>query len=94
VRDKLLELAPELTKDDIRSTSMGASGEDILLSTAARNRFPYSLECKARASIAVYAWIEQRTSGDYPPIVFAKGNHKAPLVVMYAEDFLKLIKKD
>ena len=93
VRDQILTLFPELTKDDVRSTSMGAAGEDVLLSGIARKRFPFSIECKSRNAIAVYPWLEQRADGDYPPIVFAKGNHKTPIVIMYAVDFLKLIEK-
>lgn len=90
----LLETFPELAKDDITSRSMGAPGEDILLSPKARMRIPFSIECKHRASIAIYAWLEQRLGETYPPIVFAKANHKEPLVVMFAEDFLKLIKRN
>lgn len=73
---------------------MGAAGEDILLSPKARDKFPYSIECKSRAGIAVYQWLEQRDSGEYPPIVFAKENHKEPIVIIYAKDFLDLIKKN
>jgi hypothetical protein len=90
VRDKILNTFPRLTKDDVRSTSMGAAGEDILLSGLARERFPYAVECKSRHSIAVYSWLDQRAGGDYKPIVFAKANHREPIVILYAEDFMKL----
>lgn len=90
---QLLSLFSRLENDDIRSTSMGASGEDILLSAAARRLVPYSIECKSHNSIAVYKWLEQRSGSDYPPLVFAKGNHKDPIVIMYAEEFFKLIKE-
>ncbi len=46
VRDLILESFPSLEADDVRSTSMGAGGEDVQLSPAARKLFPYSLECK------------------------------------------------
>ena len=69
---------------------MGASGEDVLLSAVAREKFRYSIECKSRHGIAVYSWLEQRADGAYPPIVFAKANHKEPIVILYAKDFLKL----
>lgn len=69
---------------------MGAAGEDILLSTEGRSHFPYSVECKARKGIAVYSWLEQQQGGPYPPIVFAKANHKEPIVIIYAKDFMKL----
>ena len=35
-----------LQEDDVRSTSMGAGGEDVQLSPAARAAMPYSIECK------------------------------------------------
>lgn len=93
VRDKLLEIYPLLTKDDIRSTSMGSAGEDILLSSVARIELPYTIECKSRNCISVYKWLEQGADSVYTSIVFAKGNHKEPIVIMYAEDFFKLLKE-
>ena len=32
--------------EDIESRSMGASGEDLIMARAAREKFPYSIECK------------------------------------------------
>ena len=46
VRDLILETWNELEPDDVRSTSMGAGGEDLQLSPAARRKFGYSVECK------------------------------------------------
>ena len=43
VRDKILYWNPELRPDDVRSTSMGSGGEDIQLSTKAREMFPYQM---------------------------------------------------
>lgn len=37
---------PKLTEDDIRSTPMGSPGEDILLSSAARQCLPWNIEVK------------------------------------------------
>lgn len=42
----LLELLPEFTEDDIKSTPMGSPGEDILLSSAARQAIPWNIEVK------------------------------------------------
>lgn len=95
VRDLLLEVFPELTKDDVRSTSMGAPGVDILLSTAAKKLFPFSVECKSRNAISVYAWLEQDNDQiSNKRIVFAKGNHKEPVIIMYAKDFLAMLKEN
>lgn len=70
---------------------MGASGPDILLSTLAKGLLPYSIECKSRAAIAVYEWLEQRMGEENPALVVAKGNRKEPIVILYAEDFFKLL---
>ena len=49
VRDGILEAFPALEPDDVKSTSMGAGGEDVQLSPAARKLFPYQIECKPKA---------------------------------------------
>ena len=48
VRDRLLETFPDLEPDDIKSTVMGDSGEDIQLSPAARKIIPLTIEVKRR----------------------------------------------
>ena len=48
VRDKLLETFSEFEPDDIKSTTMGDTGEDIQLSPAARKKIPLSIEVKRR----------------------------------------------
>ena len=95
VRDKLLALFPSLELDDIRSTAMGQSGEDVQLSPAARRLFPYSIECKRLAKIAVYSMYEQATSnaGKFQPVVFMRADRKKALALVDAEHFLYLVKK-
>ena len=71
---------------------MGASGEDVQLSPAARKLFPYQIECKNLAKIAVYNYYTQcKQHGKHQPIVFIKQNHSNPLVVLDAEHFLELV---
>ena len=41
VASKLLDAAKALEPDDIKSTSMGAGGEDVMLSPAARKIYPW-----------------------------------------------------
>jgi len=94
VRDLILEVFPELEADDVRSTSMGVQGEDIQLSPKARKYFPYNVECKANKSFAVYNIMQQaETHGTSAPIAFLKGDRKKPLVVLYADDFVELLKQ-
>ena len=47
VARSIVRAFPHLTDDDAVSTSMGAPGEDIKMSTATRNVLPLSIECKA-----------------------------------------------
>lgn len=71
---------------------MGAGGEDVQLSPAARKVFPYQIECKAKARAQVYTWYEQAKShGDHEPVVYIKMDRKRPLVVVDAEHFTKLV---
>ena len=93
VRDKLLGLfAPRLQDGDVRSTSMGAQGEDVILSPAARQLIPFQIETKSYATFAVYKHYEQASEhGEHEPLLVIKANHKKPLVVMDAEQFFKLL---
>jgi hypothetical protein len=74
---------------------MGASGEDILLSPAARRIAPISIECKSREKIAVYGYYEQaqQNAQGYQPAVFIKQNRASPLVVIDAEYFIDLLRR-
>lgn len=89
VAKKILERFPELEKDDVRSTSMGASGEDVQLSPAARKLFPFQIECKNLAKVAVYNYYAQAvTHGHREPVVFIKQNGSKPLAIVDAEWFI------
>ncbi len=95
VRDLILSLWKELTPNDVRSTSSGSSGRDILLSTEALKRVPLAIECKNLARIAVYKFYEQakaHTDGSEEPVVVMKQNRDIPLVLVRAEYFFKLLK--
>jgi hypothetical protein len=93
VRDKILYFNPELSSDDVRSTSMGAGGEDVQLSSAARTIFPYQIECKNKAKYAVYTDYSQASShGNCEPLLIIKQNHKKPLAIVDAEHFFFLVR--
>ena len=91
VRDQLIEKL-EVHPEDIESRSMGAGGEDLIMARAAREKFPYSIECKNQESVNVWKAYEQseENSGDYEPICFIKRNNQKPLVIVDAEYFVKL----
>ena len=93
-RDQILQRFPTLTTDDVRSTSMGAGGEDVQLSTAARELVSYTIECKNRKAIAVYKDYEQaKTHGLIEPLVILKQNLSKPLALVDAEHFFDLVQK-
>ena len=66
--------------------------EDLIMARAARESFPYSIECKNQEALNVWKSYEQAeaNSGDYEPILFIKRNNQKPLVVIDAEHFVKL----
>jgi hypothetical protein len=91
VRDQLIEKL-EVHPEDIESRSMGAGGEDLIMARAAREKFPYSIECKNVEKLNVWDAYSQASenSGNYEPIVVMKKNGKKPLVVVDAEYFVRL----
>ena len=71
---------------------MGAGGEDVQLSPAARKLAPINIECKNLAKIAVYNYYEQcKQHGKHEPVVFIKQNHSKPLAIVDAEYFINLL---
>ena len=90
-RNLLIE-SLNIHKEDIESRSMGASGEDLIMSRAARESFPYSIECKNQEKINIWSAYQQasQNSGHYVPIVVIKRNRSKPLVVIDAEEFVNM----
>jgi len=93
-RDLLIEKL-NVHPEDIESRSMGAGGEDLIMSKAARNKFPYSIECKNQERMNIWsAWDQANNNkGIYEPLVVIKKNGVKPLVVLDAENFLDMIKE-
>jgi hypothetical protein len=94
-RDLLIEnlgVHPE----DVESRSMGAGGEDLIMARAAREKFPYSIECKNQEKVNIWQSYSQaaENSKDYEPVVVVKRNNHKPLVIVDAEYFVGLHKGD
>ena len=90
----LLDRFPELAPDDVRSTSMGANGEDILMSSAARKCIPFSFEAKNQERLNIWSAIEQGEGNkpkDASLAVVIKKNKTKPHVVVSWDIFLELI---
>lgn len=95
VVSELLKNAKQLEADDCKSTSMGAPGADVLLSPAARKIYPFQIECKNYAKMAVYGYYEQCLHhGRHEAVVVLKQNRSKPLVLVDAAYFFKLFNKD
>jgi len=98
VRDSILTLfQEELTPADVSSNPMGCAGCDVVLSTRARELFPYAVECKNCESWTIPAWWVQTTAnankeGLKPALVISK-NRQEPLVILRYTDYLELIYK-
>lgn len=93
VVQKILETFPNLSPRDVKSTSMGASGVDVLLSDVAVKHLPYSIECKSYASFAVYKHYEQAAANKAEgtdALLVIKQNRSQPLVVLSLDDFMRL----
>jgi len=77
---------------------MGAAGIDVCLSSAAREVFPYGIECKNRAAFAIYSDFEQASVNaggeSLEPLLVIKQNHSEPLAVVTLEHFMELVKNE
>ena len=94
VRDLILEkFNSKLEPDDARSITMGDSGEDILLSPAARRVFPFSVECKSQEHLSIWGALKQAedNSGDHLPLLIFKRNRSKTYAVLEFEELLKLL---
>ena len=85
IAQDILEAFPHLQPDDVVSTSMGCGGEDLRLSTAARQCVPLSIEAKNQERLNIWACVEQSEknapAGATPCVVFKKNHSKTYAVV-------------
>ena len=95
VRDRILEVFNSLEEDDVRSTSMGASGMDVLLSPKAQKEFPFALECKNQERLNLWESLKQATINTkqklYPLLVFKRNRSKVYCVLEF-EHLIELLK--
>ena len=93
VRNLLLEKFQQLEEDDVRSTTMGDSGEDVLLSPFARRLFPFSIECKNQEKLNIWSSLEQaeNNSGSHTPLLIFKRNRTKTYAVLEFDKLLELL---
>jgi hypothetical protein len=84
-----------LAERDCKSTPMGTQGEDVYLSSAAWEKFPFAIECKNTESINIWkAWAQAKThagTAANPMVIFSK-NHEEILVTLKFETLLEHLK--
>ena len=80
---------------DIESRSMGASGADLMLSKAARDKFPYSVEVKNQERLNIWDAIKQtELNGEkdgLTPLLLIKRNRTKMYAVIDFEELLKCV---
>ena len=97
VRDKLRSIfvGIVLEEDDIKSQTMGMSGEDIVLTPAAKKQIPYSFECKNTERLNLWKSLEQCESNceDREPVLVMKRNRSDVYAIIKFDKFLNLIEE-
>ncbi|MFA7087521.1 MAG: hypothetical protein WC145_12710 [Aliarcobacter sp.] len=83
---------------DILSTAMGQGGCDLYLSPAARERFPFGVECKRTEKLSIPAWWKQCSANakveKLNPMLIYRRSHEEALLVMRWDDFLEVVRKN
>jgi hypothetical protein len=95
IRDKILETFPELEPDDVKSTTMGDTGEDIQLSPAARKLIPLAVEVKRRKSgmKMQYDWLDQaKRHGKGEPALFFRADRRDWIVMIRVDHYMELLR--
>lgn len=80
----------------IHSREMGQHGTDVILRGEAREKFPFSIECKNQEKLNLYSAIEQAKSNlgkDLDWIVIHKRNKSGIYCTLEFESFLKFFEK-
>ena len=97
VRDMLRDIYTQLEPDDIKSQTMGMSGEDIVRSPAARKICTFSFECKNTEVLQMWKAIEQcetNSPDNNPPAIVFKKNGKEPYVAIPFNIFCDMLQAE
>ncbi len=93
IRDIIIQTTG-INPGDILSRGMGQQGTDIYLSTPARNKFPFAVECKNTERLSIWEAIRQTETNAakeslIPMLAFRRNRHK-PYIAIPADEFFKL----
>ena len=97
VKQKIMDLYPALTSDDVRTSMMSEAGADVKLTSAmARKLFPYSIECKNRQDFKqLYNyWTQTKGHSNLEPLLVVKMNRERPLAIIDIEHLFELVKEE
>jgi hypothetical protein len=71
---------------------MGAQGEDIQLSPAARKLIPYQIEVKNKAASQIHTYYDQaKTHGKHEPLVIVHKDRDIYLAIISFDHLLQLL---
>jgi hypothetical protein len=100
--NKIVELVPDLTPEDVQSCPPYKHGADIILSDKAKKKLKIKIECKNYGRWKnVYTQLEYGTKhdGDYEPVLIIadeggktkEGEARKPLAIMDRDYYFELI---
>jgi hypothetical protein len=95
IRDLIIQTFG-LDPDDVRSTSMGAPGEDILMSPLAQSYMPFTIESKNQERLNIWDALKQaesNSSENRPPLVVFGRNRSDVYCALRFKDLLGLLKQ-
>ena len=88
VASDIRDAFPQLAEDDCHSTPMGAHGEDVRMSSVAREYINLSIECKNVEKINIWGCLQQceanAKDGTVPCLVFSRNRSPTYAVVPWA----------
>ena len=87
------DIGKHVPTDHVRSTSMGAFGEDLLLSPKAREYFPFAPECKNTEKVGFWPTVDQAeaNAGKHIPLILFMKNRTKPWIAIPASWFFRIL---
>lgn len=94
LRALVLRWFPDLTQRDVRVTPSGSTGEDLQLSEAAAEQFPYAIEVKNQERLNIWQSLLQTsrhaTKLNLEPLLAFRRNRSELWIAIRAEHFFEL----
>ena len=96
VYDSFHKVYSSLEPDDVKSQTMGMTGEDIVLSPAAQKVIKYSFECKNQERLDLWGSLQQAedNSSKRTPVLVFKRNRSDTYAAIPFDEFIRLIEHE